>query len=75
LAQKYALPFDVGGKMETKRTPALFSTKYIFYFNMYEKNPAVFMENAGFIICTHWRAGMHGSPKCMQLSSSVSVGI
>ncbi len=43
----------------------MFSTKYTFYFNMYEKNPAVFVENAGFIICTYWRAGLHGSQKFM----------
>jgi len=42
LAQKYALPFFFDGKKETKRTPALFSTKYTFYFNMYEKKSGSF---------------------------------
>ena len=52
----------------------MFSTKYTFYFNMYEKNPAVFIENAGFIICSYLQAGLHGSvhypPLKWQASSS-----
>lgn len=33
------------------------------------------MENAGFIICVYWRAGLHGSQKFMHLPSAVPVGI